>query len=91
MGLSVTDLTSDLAQQLGLKGEKGVVVRDVDQGSPAAGAGLQPGDLILAINRQAVPDVETYRKVLARLGTAKRLVLLVRSQGGNRFVVLRLP
>jgi serine protease Do len=91
MGFSVTDLTNDLAQQLGLRGERGVVVTDVDQGSPAAEAGLRPGDLITSVNRQAVPDVETYRKVLAGLGSAKRLVLLVKSQGGSRFVVLRLP
>jgi serine protease Do len=91
MGFSVTDLTDDLAQQLGLKGERGVVVTDVDQGSPAAEAGLRPGDLILSVNRQAVPDVQTYQKVLAGLASAKRLVLLVRSQGGSRFVVLRLP
>jgi serine protease Do len=91
LGFTVTDLTSDLAQQLGLQGEHGVVVTNVADGSPAAQAGLQPGDLIISVNRQAVANVEAYQKVLAGLGSAKRLVLLVKSRAGSRFVVLRLP
>jgi serine protease Do len=92
LGFSVTDLTGDLARQLGLKaGERGVVVTDVEDGSPAAEAGLQPGDLIMSINRQPVPDIEGYRKALADLGSAKRLVLLVKSHGASHFFALRLP
>jgi serine protease Do len=91
LGFSLTDLTSELAQQLGLTGDRGVVVTEVEDGSPAAEAGLQAGDLIMAVNRQSVPDVDAYRKVLAGLGSAKRLVLLVKSHGASHFVLLRLP
>ncbi len=90
LGLQVTDLTSQLAEQLGVQGERGVVVTDVAPDSPAGQAGLRPGDLIKALNRKPVPDVTTFRRVLSELGDAPRAVLLVKSGGRSYFVALRL-
>src|SRR6202011_2629053 len=46
-GLTVQDLTPEIARQLGIQSSRGVVVRQVKQDSPAAEAGLQPGDVVL--------------------------------------------
>ena len=55
LGVSVEPLTSDLAGQLGLpKGTQGVVVRGLEPDGPAARAGVQTGDVIVAVNRQPV-------------------------------------
>ncbi|MGE0200609.1 MAG: S1C family serine protease [Candidatus Melainabacteria bacterium] len=54
VGISVAQLTPEMAQQLGVPEHDGVVVAGVMSGSPAAGAGLQQGDLILSINGQPV-------------------------------------
>jgi len=90
LGLQVTDLTSQLAERLGLQGEQGVVVTEVEPGSPAEQVGLRPGNLIKAVNRKPVPDVATFRQVLTELGDAPRVVFLVQSGGRNYFVALRL-
>ncbi len=89
LGFEVTDLTSQLAQQLGLEGERGVVVRAVEPGSPADEAGLRVGDLIKQVNRASVPDVATCRRVLDGLGPKDTVLLLVKTKGASRFVTLR--
>jgi S1-C subfamily serine protease len=52
MGVSYVPLNSAIAIQLGITAQQGVVVTDVSPGSPAADAGLQPQDVITAINDQ---------------------------------------
>jgi len=89
LGLKVTALTTQLAEQLGLGGEQGVVVSGVAPGSPADEAGLRPGDLIKQVNRTPVPDVATYRRVLGGLGSKDTVLLLVKTRGASRFVTIR--
>ncbi len=54
LGVSVYTVTPDIAQSLGLKDTNGALVSEVVQGSPADKAGIRPGDVITAINRQNV-------------------------------------
>ncbi len=55
----------------------GVWVVDVDPGSPAALAGLRPGDLIREINRKPVKSVEDFERMAGRLRPQERVLLLV--------------
>ncbi len=87
-GLSLQALTPDLAAQLGYDNETGVLVADVEDGSPADAAGIQQGDLILEINRKAVTTPEAARKELQASGK-KPAVLLVRHGDTTRYVALR--
>ena len=87
-GLSLQALTPDLAAQLGYENEAGVLVADVEDGSPADAAGIQQGDLILEINRKAVTNPEAARKELQASGK-KPAVLLVRHGDTTRYVALR--
>jgi len=62
LGVSVQNLTPNIAQQLGLRVDQaGVVVTDVRAGSPAAGAGLEQGDVIIAANGRAVTNQDELR------------------------------
>jgi serine protease Do len=88
-GLTVSNITPDVAQQLDLETTKGVVITEVDPDSPAGDAGLQPGDVVTQANRQAVRNVKDYRKAIA--GKKKELLLLVNRQGQSFFVALRKP
>jgi len=86
-GFSVESLTADKADELGYKDEQGVLVAEVEDGSPAAQAGLQPGDLITEVNRQKVTSVSEFR---AAVKDAKdRLLLLVKNKNASRFVILK--
>jgi serine protease Do len=89
-GFAAQDLTAELANQLGYSDKQGVVVTDVQPGSPADDAGLQPGTLIREVNRQAVRDTETLMQLLARAKAAKQVLLLVQDRQGTRFLTLAL-
>jgi serine protease Do len=56
---------------------EGVRVADVDPQSPAALAGLQPGDIIREINRKPVKSVEDFERITGRLRAGERVLLLV--------------
>ena len=88
-GVQVDELTPDIRQQLQLKPDvKGVVVTDVDSGSPAADAGLQRGEVIQEINRQPVNSVSDYQRLVRQAGK-QSLVLLVNRGGNTAFIVVQ--
>ncbi len=60
VGAIVQDLTPELAVRFGLKQRRGVVVSGIEAGSPAADAGLQPADVITAIDGRDVRSAEEY-------------------------------
>jgi len=85
LGLELAELTPERARQFRVSGP-GVLVSAVRPGSPAAGAGLQRGDLIVAAERQATANVAELQRVLSE---AERSALLrVRRGEGGFFVVL---
>jgi serine protease DegQ len=58
LGVSATDVTSDMQQQFGLSASSGALVQDVGSGSPAAKAGIRAGDVITAIGGERVTNSE---------------------------------
>ena len=88
LGISVEPLTPELAKQLGLRNGQGVVVADVDPTGPAAEAGVQPGDVILEVNRQPVRSPAEIQAALARTGSRPAL-LLVNRDGRNFFLTVQ--
>lgn len=54
IGVAIQDLTPDLAEALGLAEAQGAVVSSVEQDSPAADAGIQAGDVIVAIGKHQI-------------------------------------
>jgi serine protease Do len=91
IGLVVEDLDAQLARRFGLKEAKGVVVLRVESGSAASEAGLRPGDVILEINGQAVPNVKGFQKTLSGLPKKSFARLLVKRQGRNLFFAVEIP
>jgi len=88
-GMMVQELTPQLAQQLDLKpGTTGVVISDISEGSPAAEAGLRPGDLITEVNRTAIKNLSDYQQALQQVKTGENLLLLVKRTGGSFYTVL---
>jgi len=84
LGLTARPLTSQEADQLGVKG--GLAVEKAE--GPAAQAGLQRGDVILAINNAPVTDVDSFRQQLKRAG--KRFALLVQRGEGRLYIPIRI-
>lgn len=77
VGLTVTEITQDIARQLRLRlDEKGVVVTKVAPRSPAAEAGLQPGDVIRKVDKTVVTGVKEYEQAMKE--KKKSYLLLVK-------------
>ena len=87
LGLSVQTLTEELAAQFDAKPGEGVVVTGVVPGSIAAMAGIDPGTLILQVNRKPVNSADAFKRLLGENG--KRALLLISKGGMSRFVVLQ--
>ena len=62
-GMSIENLTDARRQQMGLKISGGVLVSEVIPGSFADDIGMQPRDVIVAINRQAVNNVDDVKRI----------------------------
>jgi serine protease Do len=85
-GLSVENLTPQVARALGYKGDAGVVVTAVTPESAADDAGIRKNDLIKEVNRVPVQSVEEFQKALEQSGRKHDIALLVR-RGDNTFFV----
>jgi serine protease Do len=83
----VQELTPELGQQLGMEGAKGVIVTQVEPGSPADDAGIRRRDVILEVNQRPVASVKDFR---AALGSGdKGALLLVRRGEAEIFVAVK--
>ena len=90
LGFSVQELTPDVAEHLSLEGESGVVISDVDDGSPAALAGLQPGTMIVEMNRTPVKSMSDFKNISRKAIQEGRVLLLVRDNKASHFIAFRL-
>ncbi len=90
LGFEVQDLTEDLAQQLGFKGQKGVVITSVDPGSQAARKGLSSGMLIMEVDRKPVENVKEFNEAIAEAAKTGKALLLINDGHYRALVVLNL-
>src|SRR5499426_1424478 len=78
LGVTVANLSSQLALDSDLDGAKGVLVQRVDPGSVADDAGLKVNDVIETFNREPIDNKEDFKRVLNRHKSGDPIVLLVR-------------
>jgi serine protease Do len=88
IGLTVQTLTPQLAEQFDAKPGEGVVVTEVRPGSIAAMAGIETGSLILQVNREPVGSAADFQRAMKQVASDKRVLLLVRKGGMQRYVAL---
>jgi len=81
LGVSMQEITPDLAQSLGLKDAKGTLVADVIPGDPADQAGLKAGDVILESNGKPVQDMMHFRNEIAETAPGTSLSLKILRDG----------
>jgi len=86
-GLDVVPLTPDLAARLGYGEGSGVLVHEVTPGGPAERAGIQPGNLIVSVDRTPVTTLAEFKAAIAKAADG-RVLLQVRDGTHLRYVVL---
>jgi serine protease Do len=87
-GLSVQELTAELADRFGYQPGSGLIVSDVQDDSSAAMAGLKPGYLVEEVNRVKVHNLGDLKRALKQSTNSNKLLLRVRSGDFSTYVVL---
>lgn len=84
LGVSIQPLTPALARQLGIKSDKGAVVSDVADGSPAEKAGIQQGDVIIEIDSKEVKDWAQLRNIVSNIAPGKTVNVKIIRDGAEK-------
>ncbi|GAC1430227.1 MAG: DegQ family serine endoprotease [Terriglobales bacterium] len=91
-GLGLADMTPETRQQVQAPDNvKGAVIEQVQPGSSADNAGLQPGDVIQEVNRHPVESAADVIKALGNVSNGQDAMVLVWTNGGSAFRVLHAP
>jgi serine protease Do len=88
-GVVFDDVTPPLARQMDLSVNSGVVVTDIEEGSLAESSGLQPGDVVLELNRQPVKDFGSFQRIADPLKPNDLALLLVLRQGNALYIPIQ--
>jgi serine protease Do len=88
-GVMVDEVTPALARQMDLVANSGLVVTDVEEGSIAEVSGLQPGDLILELNRTPVTTFHAFQRLAEPLKPTDLALLLINRQGTVLYVAIQ--
>jgi serine protease Do len=83
-GLRLQELTPEMAHRVGLEGQKGVLVTEVEPASFGEDVGFDHGDVITAVNHDAVATLADYRRALAKLKPGDDVVFKVHRQDADR-------
>ena len=90
VGVSMQDLTPDLARALGVSTSEGVVIANVQPGSPAAAAGLREGDVVVALNGRPVRSAAEMRAVLGVTPAGETVQMRILHGASERTVRVRI-
>ncbi len=90
LGVTVQQVTSDLAESLGLKQAGGAIVSSVSAGSAADKAGIKRGDVIESFNGQPVHDFNSLRNRVADAGPGSTADVVVTRDGSEKHLSVKL-
>ncbi len=82
LGITVSGITSGLADKLNLSGQEGVVILSVDKDGKGASLGLREGDVIRKVGNKEIKDMDDYKDAMGELKNARMLVMVIERQGG---------
>ncbi|MDD5153535.1 MAG: DegQ family serine endoprotease [Thermodesulfobacteriota bacterium] len=86
IGLSVQEITPEIAEELGLEDETGVIVTGVAPGSPAEDADFNQGDIIKEINRKSIKNLKDYRMAMDKAAKEDAILFLVQREGQTLYL-----
>ncbi|MBX2824303.1 MAG: DegQ family serine endoprotease [Gammaproteobacteria bacterium] len=89
LGLVVGSLPADKMEELGV--EHGVLISEVLSSTPAADAGLQPGDVLVSLNREPIHSVEDFARIVESLPENKSFAVLLQRGGAALFRAIKIP
>ena len=88
LGMAVQNVTPEIARELGLKKEAGVVVARVEPGSPAADAGIQRGDVIQEVNRKPIKNAKDFVHQVEQAKKQESILLFIQRGQNSLFAAV---
>ncbi len=89
LGLQISELTADVANQLGVDESSGVVITKVKSRSPSELAGLEAGMVIKKVGQKAILSVNDFQTAMKDVALKQGVLLLVQVGEATRFVVVK--
>jgi serine protease Do len=89
IGLRVQRITPEAARRLGLISTKGVLIVEVQPGSPADQVGLEPADVIREVNQRSVNNISDFERAVRQGRRGERILLLVQRGDNAVFFALK--
>jgi len=86
--MAVQNVTPEIARELGLKKEAGVVVARVEPGSPAADAGIQRGDVIQEVNRKPIKNAKDFVHQVEQAKKQESILLFIQRGQNSLFAAV---
>ena len=90
LGMTVSDITPDLAKRFEVKNDEGVIVTEIENDSAAAEKTISLGDIVTRINSTQVDSVKSFKAALEGEDLKKGVIVHLNSKGSQRFEVLKL-
>lgn len=88
-GVTVQNITKELAQQFGVEQSEGVIITEVERGSIWERKGLRAGDIITMVDQQPVTSVREFSEAIKNSDLKKGVIINYTSRGTGRFEVLK--
>lgn len=87
LGITVRDIPQEMKESLDI--QEGVLVREVKVGSFAERGGIQPGDVIIAVNQKKIADAVEYKRVISTVRKGSTVSFLIRREGVTLYMAFK--
>ena len=84
LGVQIQPVSKDIAESLGIDSTEGAIVADAQANGPAKGAGIQAGDIIVAVNGTSVADPKALSQTIARFEPGRKIAVTILRDGQER-------
>jgi serine protease Do len=91
LGMTVEQITPELAKDYGLSETRGLVVVDVGNNSPAEDAGLKEGDIILEVDQKRITDLGEFNRKMESYKPGDTILFLVKRPTATAYLTLKVP
>ena len=89
LGMTVQEITPEIARHFGLRSVEGVIVTAVKKDGPAGKAGIEEQDIILQVNRTRIENLKEYNQVMAKSAERESVLLLIKRGNAQYYVAIR--
>jgi serine protease Do len=90
LGMTLEEITPDLARRFGLAEKSGLLVVQVENNSPAEEAGIRQGDVILELDQEPVKNLDEYTKGIQQYKKDDTILFLIKRRGATLYLTLKI-